>query len=269
MSGTLPTGNHQSSFDWPQTIGGELADNEWMSATHRKSALPVSLAFIVSLLFHMGLLQWQLPLTGVEMITASPKPISLTINRAVHFVEPVVKPDPQVTPVSELIIAPVVKNPAVENAKEPDVIVTEANAIIREFSQEELQRILQQQTIHTDYQLPADVLPLERAPNAVNTTDDSSTGKAHFNDVFDPRLRARLQANPVQHQTTKPSLGDETMNIHGTTFVDLGGGRCLMGTPAAFAQETNWYMTRCPGYKDEGEQMMERVNQEMRNKFSR
>lgn len=103
-------------------------------------------------------------------------------------------------------------------------------------------------------------------------TDSSSDltvnfpGRGSFGNVFDPRIRARLQNNRTPARANPPSPGSTTTSTHGETFVGLEGGACMMERETRIGEPTNWYITKCPDYEDESERMMERVNQAIKNR---
>ncbi len=87
--------------------------------------------------------------------------------------------------------------------------------------------------------------------------------------VFHPELRKRLQ-----EEASKPKLKrvedkdglESHIDSSGATIVDLGGGRCLRSPPTKVGEAKNWFMVSCGG-KTESEQMMDRVNQEVKARF--
>lgn len=86
-----------------------------------------------------------------------------------------------------------------------------------------------------------------------------------YGDVFDPRLRARLQAAQGTGNARKP-VERVQANIHGMKVFKLSDRHCLMTVPG-FRQENanDWYHTSCKD-KTESEQMMDRVNESIRSK---
>lgn len=87
--------------------------------------------------------------------------------------------------------------------------------------------------------------------------------------VFHPELRKRLQ-----EEASKPKLKrvedkdglESHIDPSGATIVDLGGGRCLRSPLTKEGEAKNWFMVSCGG-KTESEQMMDRVNQEVKARF--
>ena len=85
--------------------------------------------------------------------------------------------------------------------------------------------------------------------------------------VFNPELRKRLQEEEGKPELQRADAGPKThTDPSGATIVDLGGGKCLRSSAPKPGAAQNWYMTSCGG-KSESEQMMERVNQEVRERF--
>lgn len=85
--------------------------------------------------------------------------------------------------------------------------------------------------------------------------------------VFNPALRKRLQEEESKPELQRADAGPKThTDPSGATIVDLGGGKCLRSSVPKPGAAQNWYMTSCGG-KSESEQIMERVNQEVRERF--
>lgn len=85
--------------------------------------------------------------------------------------------------------------------------------------------------------------------------------------VFNLALRKRLQEEESKPELQRADAGPKThTDPSGATIVDLGGGKCLRSSVPKPGAAQNWYMTSCGG-KSESEQIMERVNQEVRERF--
>lgn len=97
-----------------------------------------------------------------------------------------------------------------------------------------------------------------------------SRGSGISANVFNPALRKRLQV-----EESKPVLVREDMGLKnhidpsGATIVDLGEGECLRSSVVTKPGEAqNWYKTMTPcGGTTESERAMDRVNQEVRERF--
>lgn len=112
-----------------------------------------------------------------------------------------------------------------------------------------------------DYRLPAGT-----SESSGSVRDTGPTSGA-FGQVFDPRLRQRLQNNRMHTSTAKPDSLKETRDIHGNLQVDLGKGACLKAQESMKpGSVTNWYMTHCNSTGDDGDQMLRRVEQNWRKR---
>ena len=87
--------------------------------------------------------------------------------------------------------------------------------------------------------------------------------------VFHPGLRARLSAE-ANRPTLKRAEDSDLQTLTdpaGATVVKIPGGGC-MSSPAdtKIGTPKNWYFTACGGHS-ESEQMMQRVNEEIKGKL--
>lgn len=104
-------------------------------------------------------------------------------------------------------------------------------------------------------------------PEASLTAQDVGPQSGTFGQVFDPRLRQRLQSNRMHTSTAKPDSLQSARDIHGDLHVDLGNGGCLMAKQTLRPGEpANWYMTQCNSAGGESEQMLRRVEQNWRKR---
>src|SRR5690606_14136595 len=184
------------------------------------------------------------------------QPIHITLDYAMsppELIEPEVTPQTDIQP--ETIVEEIAPSPEVDTVEEEESL----QVVPRATTREDLETIVLQQNKYRDDYLPA--LNSERAVEHL----DSLRAK-QFGNVFDPRLRARLQGNSsgvVGQQTTGPVA---FTGIYGSTIVELDSGLCMEANSAAIGKPTNWYMTACAGKLSESKQMMERVNNEVRNR---
>jgi hypothetical protein len=105
----------------------------------------------------------------------------------------------------------------------------------------------------------------ETEPTDAHLTEVSSEP---FGSVFDPRLRARLQAQVPASQGK--DVGTPVVQwANGSMQVELGDRHCLMTLPEFRHEDaTNWYHTTCKN-KTESERMMDRVNESMRARYKK
>lgn len=90
---------------------------------------------------------------------------------------------------------------------------------------------------------------------------------AAFSDVFDPRLRQRLQNNSTHVASVKAQGLTESVNIYGDSEVRLNSGGCMMAkADHSIGGAKDWLMTACSGGEDEGESMLRSVNESLRGR---
>jgi hypothetical protein len=216
------------------------------------------LAFLISLAIHSGFLFIQL--SNNPPIVASPNirmHIELTPTIQQQPIAAPVKTPQQVpaeTPEQVPIEKPVLDKPAqtekvITKVKEP---VPASPTVVLSLTREELNAItgsVQDETEPTDAHL----------------TEVSS---APFGSIFDPRLRARLQAQASAGQGK--DIGSPVVQwANGSMQVELGDRHCLMTLPEFRHEDaTNWYHTNCKN-KTESERMMDRINESMRARYKK
>lgn len=171
---------------------------------------------------------------------------------------------PQVNPVAE---TPVENQPVAVAPTEPTVDVPQV-------SEKELP--VNPSSTAVEKPLSTKVIqPLtsEELRSVIERDDQASQSPFHAPDsgiaanVFNPALRKRLQEEESKPELQRADAGPKTYtDPSGATIVDLGGGKCLRSSVPKPGAAQNWYMTSCGG-KSESEQMMERVNQEVRERF--
>jgi hypothetical protein len=252
MSGMLPADDQDFSFTLPFS-----EESDWLSSTKKN---PVSrgvlVAVMASLVVHAIIFQWEIPQYTYELRADSAKPIHIKLDYAVQSAPSPIEfeNDP---------IAKILPDPVTETISDPkpevvdDIAVSEV--LPQHMIEQDLETIVLQQNRYRDDYLPS--------PNAEPTVapQTHSPEAQHFNNVFDPRLRARLQNNPVRRASQQASGPTTVANIHGNIIVEQEGGGCMMAVSAAVTQPTNWYLTTCAG-KSESEQMMERINNEVKSR---
>lgn len=97
-------------------------------------------------------------------------------------------------------------------------------------------------------------------------TPDTGPQAGAFGNVFDPRLRQRLQHNHTHRSTARLDGPVEARDAYGDRRVALGNERCMMARQSMRSGETtDWYLTSCAGL-DEGEKMLRRVEQSWRKR---
>jgi hypothetical protein len=236
MSGNFHTDDQNFSFTLPR-----LDENTWFSVTKPETSLRFFYYAVgASLVIHFAVALW-LPF---KRIVALPTDSPQTIHLELQYATPLEAAPAEAPPVPADVPAPVHED-IPEAVKEEEQTV-EDNSLSAAAEPEVL-----------------DKADIQAAIQPINGTADmkmDSLRRENFGDVFDPRLRARLQNNRTAIRTEQSSRGVTMTNIYGETLVDVGDGSCLMGREARAGEPTNWYMTKCSNYKDEGETMMERVN---------
>ena|SRR5690554_994531 len=110
------------------------------------------------------------------------------------------------------------------------------------------------------------VIQTSRYQDVVASPQERVASKnAAFSDVFDPRLRQRLQNNPTHIASVKAQGLTESVNIYGDSEVRLNSGGCMMAkADHSIGGAKDWLMTACSGGEDEGESMLRRVNESLR-----
>lgn len=254
MSGILPADDQDFFFTAPI-----IEENDWFSSTPRKSAVRgFLLAIVVSLTIHAVIFQLNIPQQPSELPASPSQPIHITLDYSTPTTSPLI--EPEVAPLADIQpqavvekVAPLPEANLVEEAETVEILP-------RAAANTDLETIVLQQNKYRDDYLPSsDFTPRVEHPN------DSSSA-TQFGNVFDPRLRARLQNTPsaiVKRQATGPVA---FTGVHGDTVVELDSGLCMEASSAAIGQPTNWYMTACAGKLSESEQMMERINKEVRSR---
>jgi len=112
------------------------------------------------------------------------------------------------------------------------------------------------------------VIQTSRYQDVVASPQERVASKnAAFSDVFDPRLRQRLQNNPTHIASVKAQGLTESVNIYGDSEVRLNSGKCMMAkADHSIGGAKDWLMTACSGGEDEGESMLRRVNESLRGR---
>lgn len=175
----------------------------------------------------------------IDLVRAPPEKRDIApdvVNK--EMVEPQVHQQEVTSPVATSVIAPA------EKPREAEPIT---RLVIEPLSSQELAEIV----------------------DSHNARSDSRSTAAIAENVFDPRLRARLS-----EEANKPTLarvensGPKTYtDPAGATIVVLGSGNCLMSPlNTKIGSPKNWYMTPCVG-KSESETMMERVDMDVNGKL--
>ncbi len=240
MSGMQPVDKHIPTF-----YLSLLNEQDWLH--YKKNTAPrhsLFLAVLASLLIHLLFLQWKFSAQDALPIQRTTKTIQINLNY-------VAKPElPRVTEVMsepDIAVAPLAKVKQDSHQHDEKTVVSDVVPI------KQIDRIVDKQQKDT-------VEPMVREQN---NFEQNST---HFNDVFDPRLRARLQDNSAYRASQSASDNTNVTDLHGNTIVELDSGSCMRSTQSAVGQPTNWYITTCSGAKNESEQMIDRINDEVRRR---
>lgn len=214
------------------------------------------LAFLVSLAIHGGFLFIQL---------STKTPIVESPNIRIHIE---LAPAIQQQPIADSIETPEqvpIEKPVLDKPAQTEKVITKV--------------IAAKKVIEPVPASPTVVLSL--TPEELNTItgsvqDEAEPTDAHltevssepFGSIFDPRLRARLQAQASAGRGK--DIGSPVVQwANGSMQVELGDRHCLMTLPEFRHEDaTNWYHTNCKN-KTESERMMDRVNESMRARYKK
>lgn len=253
MSGTLPADDHVFSFDLP------LPDEcDWLHAKKITPSLQLRRFFwaiLVSLLIHLLFFQLHFFTQDVRPKVLPSKPIQISLVYVAQPKLPAMFEKQHVPQVDEMRMEPVVTSTELVNRT--------AN---QQKKEAKVSIIHQQNRDHETYLSPINEEPSSDLSSELSPQQDGEQNSNHFNDVFDPRLRARLQNNSAQKVSQRVSDYTDSTDLHGNTIVESDSGLCLKSVPTATGQPINWYMTTCAGRKSESEQMMERINNEVKRR---
>jgi len=264
MSGTFPA---DDLFDLPL-----LDERDWLhSKKIRPSLRGLFLAIFASLFIHLLFFQWKISAQNARLTVLLTKPIHISLN---YIVQPTLPTVTKVIPNQADIVIPLAseQQPLLQvnnSSMASDVMSTEQAGRISDKQQQVIiePKIRQQHRYHETYPTSINAeASLSYSTELASQQNDSGKSPQHFNDVFDPRLRARLQNNFANKTTEQVSGLTDLTDVHGNTIVELDNGSCLRSVPTAMGQPTNWYMTTCSGTTSESEQMMERINNEVRRR---
>lgn len=240
MSGMQPVDKHIYTFD--PTL---LNEQDWLYS--RKITAPrhsLFLAVLASLLIHLLFLQWKFSAQDALPKERTTKTIQINLNYLAK---------PELPSVTDVVL-------------EPDVIVMPSAQEKQESHQRKEKRLVPNVVPIKKVDRVVEKEPLYTIETIIREQTNHEESSSHFNDVFDPRLRARLQNNSV-YKASESAFDDTNFtDLHGNTIVELDSGSCMRATQSVAGQPTNWYMTACAGEKTESEQMMDRINDEVRRR---
>lgn len=257
MSGTHPADNSYFAFTLPPSDEGD-----WLSSSKSKPSLRgLYWALLVSLIIHVLFFQWQPLAYKPEPKPALSKPLHLTLNYT-SPPKPILRQPVASTEFVEEVAEPLVEQPISVEEPAPAEPVIKPDVPPEPLDDAALRTAILHQNRYRDAYMPTTESNTEFSTGVVGSEQTSN----HFNNVFDPRLRARLQNNPVRGTSQQASGPTGFTNIHGNTLVELDNSLCMSATPAVSGQPTNWYLTACGGKRNESEQMMERVNRDFQNR---
>lgn len=91
-----------------------------------------------------------------------------------------------------------------------------------------------------------------------------TTPSATSRNVFDPRLRAKLNSLPQERAKSTPNIYTD---ISGSTQVDFGRGNCLRSAiENTRGLSQNWYLTQCNNRKSEGDAILQGLNDRLKHR---
>ena len=253
-----------SSLWWPSD-GLDYSDNQWLLPEPKKSVSKVFWAALsVSLVLHLLILQYRNP--HAAQPPASAKSAASTI--VLHLKQQrksalpsadVVQQEPEQKQEQEPNIAASQEKPP---SKAPTTSVAPIAADVTPATARDIQRVIQT----SRYQ---DVVSQQGEIESADpeTSNRASSGQA-FNDVFDPRLRQRLQNNSTRIASVRTLELTEAVNIHGDSEVRLDSGGCMVAkADHSIGGAKDWLMTACSSGEDEGEMILRRVNESLRGRY--
>ena len=233
-------------------------------AQNNPSVFPVKsyflpLAFLMSLTIHGGFLFIKFSTNPAKVVEPSNTRIHIELTPSIQL-QPIAAPveTPQQVPAETPEQVPIEK-PVLDKPAQTEKVITKviepapaSPTVVLSLTREELNAItgsIQDETEPTDAHL----------------TEVSS---APFGSIFDPRLRARLQAQASAGQGK--DIGSPVVQwANGSMQVEVGDRHCLMTLPEFRHEDaTNWYHTNCKN-KTESERMMDRVNESMRARYKK
>lgn len=210
-------------------------------------------ALIVSVAFHLAFFY-----AFSQMEVPGPRPfagesVESPLRIQVELIAPRTISDIPPLPIAEPVPAPAVESSKIpvaiiEASPEPDAV---AAPVILET---------------TDSPLSSDDTKTSEAGTDSWITPDTGPQAGAFGNVFNPRLRQRLQHNHTHRSTVRSDGPVETRNAYGDRRVALDNERCMRARQSMRPGETtDWYLTSCGGL-DEGEKMLRRVEQNWRKR---
>lgn len=228
-------------------------------------------ALIVSIAFHFAIFY-----AFSQMEVPSPRPfvgesVESPLRIQVELIAPRTISDIPPLPVDEPAPAP-----AVESSEIPvDIIEASPEAVAVALP-------ITSETATASHEADALAVPvILETTDSLLSSDDTKTSEAGadswitpdtgpqagaFGNVFDPRLRQRLQHNHTHRSTARSDGPVETRNAYGDRRVALDNERCMRARQSMRSGETtDWYLTSCGGL-DEGEKMLRRVEQNWRKR---
>jgi hypothetical protein len=216
----------------------------------RGGALIVSIAFHLAIFYALS----EMETPSLRSFTPKPKGVVSPLRIQAQLIAPKIVNDIQPLPAAD----PVPAVDAVENSEVP-VDVTTASP--------KVDAVVQPAIVETtDNLVSSDEPPVIDTSAKSWATPDSGPQEGAFGNVFNPRLRQRLQHNHTHRSTAKLGGLEETRDAYGDRRVALGNKRCMMAKQSMRSGEaTDWYLTSCGGL-DEGEKMLRRVEQNWRNR---
>lgn len=234
------------------------------------------LAVVASLAMHF-LLILVIPLTSSPPV-AREAPLK-TPPRTVHVTFSQVVPQKEVTPVEAPDVS--VPLPAIINEQEimandisaasgPEV-ASESNSVNTELSPAVTELAADESNARPRRYRPLSSQEMSEISASQNAGSIYSNSSAIEKNVFHPQLRSQL--NALQQQSALTRVEDSQLNMYSTGIgsdrLKTKSGGCLEVTDRGRdSGPRNWYMTRCGG-KSESENMMDRVNEAVNERFNR
>lgn len=223
------------------------------SAPKRQSSF-LWLALFISLLVHLSVLFFNLSLHQSPLQKA---------KQALHIrLQPAPVIEPEVVP--DIVEQPAAEPRLVQDAAQKSVIAPAAKEIA--VSRE---RLPEPRPVSRVVLEPLSAQELAEIVNSHTVQSNDQNSAAIAKNVFHPGLRARLsaEANRPTLKRVEDSDLQTLTDPAGATVVKIPGGGC-MSSPAdtKIGTPKNWYFTACGGHS-ESEQMMQRVNEEIKGKL--
>lgn len=220
------------------------------------------IALFISLFVHLLFLLLHIKPASISVIQIDKKPVQILLTRASDTT-------------ATKIIEP--KNNDIKRDTEISNEVVETNNITEnlpnntiqhhESPTEDIHAAISEMPSHTDIIRTTNTYS-ERYGNLTPADNNGfrNNSQSGNSTVFDPRLRAKLNATPG---TINPQLPDtEAISLHGETYIRAAEDICFKAINQSGSGRTrDWYSIRCRNNADTGDTMLRNIQQQMNAKY--